>query len=500
MPERTLALLPNLWEDPPHGDELELLRYRSRLLGSDVRITNFAGGNTSSKISLTDPLTGEPVRVLAVKGSGGDLGSISREGFALLYLDKLESLERLYRGETFEDDMPALYPLCTFGVPTAPPSIDTPLHAFLPFLHVDHLHPDWAIAIAAAANGQEKLAEFNERYGRKVIWLPWLRPGFELGIRIQGAVEENPGCDGILLANHGLFTWADTQEECYLNSIRTIDEMGEFVREHESDVPAFGGSAPVESCEPVAMMRRLRALIGPSIAHFANSPDVMEFVNSVQAPALANLGTSCPDHFIRTRVAPLFVGSDPEPALDDYRQRYTEYYETHREPGSPPMRGANPAVVLVPGAGMFTFARNSREACITAEFYTNAIHVMRGATALGGGRVENYVALPQREAFRIEYWSLEEAKLRRMPPEPPLSRKVAHIEGDDFGLGEKLAALGAEVSRNSVSETVLALGGIDIAVNPSRETLAEAEPQWVVRAASSDNIEITAYAKALPGH
>jgi rhamnose utilization protein RhaD (predicted bifunctional aldolase and dehydrogenase) len=363
---------------------------------------------------------------------------------------------------------------------------------------VDHLHPDWAIAIAAAANGEEKLAEFNERFAHRVIWQGWLRPGFELGLRLQHSVEAHPDCDGIVLANHGLFTWGETQEGCYRNSLRMIDDMGKFVREHEARVPAFGGPAIVHSVDPLPVMRRLRSLIGPSIAHFDASPDVTEFVNSVQAAELARRGTSCPDHFIRTRVAPMFVEGEID--MEPYRRRYTEYYERNREPGSPPVRSADPAVVLVPGAGMFTFARSKKEARITSEFYINAIRVMRGATALGRGRVENYVALPEREAFRIEYWQLEEAKLRRMPPEPPLSRKVVLIAGEDFGWGERLASLGAQVSRDSVAATVLEYGGIDIGLNLPDSVLEEAQPRWTMRVAASDNIEVTAYAEALPCH
>lgn len=459
MPER---LLQDLWTDPPAGDDLELLRYRSNLLGADLRITNFAGGNTSSKIAI------DGVTVLAVKGSGGDLGSIRREGFALLYLDKLEALKGEYRGEAFEDEMAGRYPSCVFGAPTAPPSIDTPLHAFLPFRHVDHLHPDWAIAIAAAANGREKLAEFNARFGRRIVWLPWLRPGFELGLRMERAVEENPGCDGILLANHGLFTWGETHEDCYRSSIGTIEQMGRFVREYEAQTAAFGGlREDVAPVDPIATMLRLRELLGPAIGHYEASPDAMEFVNSKQAAELAALGTSCPDHFIRTRVAPLFVEGDIETCLEKYRARYRAYYEANREPDSPPIRSANPAVVLVPGAGMFTFARNKKEARITAEFYINAIHVMRGATALGGGDVRNYVALPTREAFRIEYWSLEEAKLRRMPPEGSLARKVFRIEGDNAEAAAKIASLGAEISRVGHNETVLTYGGVDYVLDQS---------------------------------
>lgn len=488
-----MKLLKNLWTDPPAGDDLERLRYRSNLLGADLRITNFAGGNTSSKMTLRDRLTGELTPVLAVKGSGGDLGSIQRSGFALLHLDKLNRLKQLYRGEAFEDEMAELYPLCVFGVPAAPPSIDTPLHAFLPFRHVDHLHPDWAIAIAAAKNGEAKLAEFNARFGRRVIWIPWMRPGFELGLRMQRAVEANPGCDGILLANHGLFTWGETHEECYLSSVRTIDQMGQFVREYQSRTVAFGGPREAGPVDPVPVMLRLRALIGPAIGHYDASADTMEFVNSVQAAELARLGTSCPDHFIRTRVAPMFLDGDPETCLHEYRERYRAYYEENREPDSPPMRGANPAVVLVPGAGMFTFARNKNEARIVSEFYINAIHVMRGATALGGGSASNYAALPTREAFRIEYWSLEEAKLRRMPAEGLLARRVVRIEGEDGGIAEKLTALGAEVSRLGREETVLAYGGEDFAVNGSTGA-------WIVRIARSGNIEVEPYAQALSCH
>src|SRR5687767_6314599 len=316
-----LKLLKDLWKPEGIDNNLELLRYRSNLLGADLRITNFGGGNTSSKISMVDPFTGQPTQVLAVKGSGGDLGSIKTSGFALLYMDKLNNLKNVYKGEQHEDDMVGFYPLCAFGTSTAPASIDTPLHAFLPFPHVDHLHPDWAIAIAASANGKAKLDEFNQRFKHNVVWLPWQRPGFELGLMLQKAVEANPECDGIILGSHGLFTWGETQEQCYRNSLQMIDDMGVFVQEHEQKAGSnlFGGTRhrKLANAEEVAVaiqpyLRGQVATTRRSIGHYNASDDVMQFVNSNQAPELAALGTSCPDHFIRTRIAPLYVEWDPK--------------------------------------------------------------------------------------------------------------------------------------------------------------------------------------------
>ena len=478
-------------------DGLELLRYRSNLLGADLRITNFGGGNTSSKLTLSDPLTGEPVRVLAIKGSGGDLGSIETSGFALLYLDRFLALESIYRGEDSEDEMTGFYPLCAFGASRAPASIDTPLHAFLPFAHVDHLHPDWAIALAASANGRAKLDEFNQRFGRKIVWMPWQRPGFELGLMMRRAVEANPGCDGILLGSHGLFTWGATQRECYASSIAVIDQLGEFVAEHrERAGPAiFGGprctTAPDREDKAAAVLPFLRgqlATLRRSIAHYDCSPEMLEFVNALDARDFASLGTSCPDHFIRTRIRPMYVEWDANAgSLDElkqairssaqrYRSEYTAYYRRCAQPGSPPLRDPNPSVVLIPGLGMFTFARNKTEARITGEFYINAEHVIEGAVALGAGDPQsaavlpqaktealagefaafrNYVALPPSEAFRIEYWTLEEAKIRRMPQEKELSRRIFILAVEDHAIaraaGRQLAAAGAHlllVSRN----------------------------------------------------
>jgi len=476
--------LQDLWDDTKAAsltrDPLELVRYRSNLLGEDLRITNFGGGNTSSKFELPDPLTGEPRRVMAVKGSGGDLRSIATSGFALLYLDKLESLISRYRGEAHEDEMVAFYPLCGFGENRVAASIDTPLHAFLPFPHVDHLHPDWAIALAASANGAAKLEEFNRRYGRRIAWVPWQRPGFELALMLRKAVEANPGCDGIVLGGHGLFTWGSTQRECYVSSIRTIDQMGEFVEEHERRAgrPRFGGPAitsAVRDRETVVaeVFPHLRGVVSSNrrvIGHYNGADEAIEFANSAWASELCALGTSCPDHFLRTRISPMFVAWDPgkedgaalrdriDARIVDYRAGYAQYYESFAEPGSPALRDSNPSVVVIPGLGIFGFGKDKREARITTEFFVNAIHVMQGATALEGDgspatvpqvrrpdqaraftTFHNYVALPRLEAFRIEYWALEEAKLQRMPAEKEFSRRVAVVVGSGSGIGREVA-------------------------------------------------------------
>ena len=461
-------------------DAAELLRYRSNLLGSDLRITNFAGGNTSSKIMEADPLTGEPVEVLWVKGSGGDLGSIKRTGFATLYMEKLLALERKYQGVDTEDEIAAMYPLCAFKNNPVAASIDTPLHGFLPFPHVDHLHPDWAIALAASANGKAKMDEFNREFGHRLVWVPWQRPGFELAMMMKRAVEENPGCDGIVLGGHGLFTWGQTQRECYLNTLTVIDQLGQFIERHGRGKTRFGGEA-----QPVRGDRReLASKIAPFlrgrisakhrfIASFSDAPDVLQFIDSVDARELAFLGTSCPDHFIRTKIRPLFVPWDADEdlnglknqidiALSEYRDQYRQYYKTFATDDSPALRDPSPTVVLIPGMGMFSFGKNKIEARITGEFYANAIHVMEGASVLGDGEVtgpvpqcqpgmdpasfkvhSNYVALPAMEAFRIEYWALEEAKIRRQPPEKELSRRVAVVVGGASGIGREVAHLAA---------------------------------------------------------
>jgi len=483
--QEKLQYLEDRWEEEI-ADKLsdaELLRYRSNLLGSDLRITNFGGGNTSSKIADRDPLDGSEQSVLWIKGSGGDIGSITTSGFATLYMNKVLALANRYRGVAWEDEMVELYPLCTFGKNPVAASIDTPLHAFLPFAHVDHLHPDWGIALAAAANGRSKMEEFNRRFGHKVVWLPWQRPGFELAMMMRAAVSENPGCDGIVLGGHGLFTWGQSQRECYLNTLSVIDQLGQFVQEHveQKGDSIFGGPrcSTLDNHGELAvdLFPFLRGRVSSQqrmIGSFSDRPEVLKFVNSADAAPLAHLGTSCPDHFIRTKIRPLFVPWTPsenlrllreqiDSALQGYRAQYKEYYRGFAGKDSPAMRSCDPTVVLIPGIGMFSFGKSKTEARITGEFYINAIHVMEGATALGDGRqvnplpqagsaagteafctYANYVALPPAEAFGIEYWRLEEAKIRRQPPEKELSRRVALIVGGASGIGRAAAGLAAE--------------------------------------------------------
>jgi rhamnose utilization protein RhaD (predicted bifunctional aldolase and dehydrogenase)/NAD(P)-dependent dehydrogenase (short-subunit alcohol dehydrogenase family) len=475
--------LQNLWDETEASrladHPLALLRYRSNLLGADLRITNFGGGNTSSKFEALDPLSGQPVRVMAVKGSGGDLRSITDAGFAVLYLDKLEALIHRYRGEAHEDEMVSFYPLCAFGDNRVAASIDTPLHALLPFAHLDHLHPDWAIALAASANGQQKLAAFNARYHRRLIWIPWQRPGFELALMLRRAVERERGCDGIVLGGHGLFTWGATQHECYARSIKTIDQMGEFIDDHRqrSTRAPFGGAATAAhvSRESVAgeLLPFLRGVISSNrrvVGHWDESDDALAFANSAWAEELSALGTSCPDHFLRTRICPMFVpwnaAKEGLPELQTriherasrYRENYASYYRAFADERSPALRDSNPSVVVIPSLGLFGFAKDKREARITTEFFVNAIHVMDGANVLEDAEsrtvavpqargpeqardftsLHNYVALPRREAFRIEYWMLEEAKLQRMPPEREFSRKVVLVVGAGSGIGREV--------------------------------------------------------------
>ncbi len=482
--QEKLRYLEDRWDERVANalDEAELLRYRSNLLGSDLRITNFGGGNTSSKIVDADPLDGSPKNVLWIKGSGGDIGSIQRNGFATLYLDKLHSLAERYRGAETEDEMVGLYPLCVFGTNAVAASIDTPLHAFLPFKHVDHLHPDWGIALAAAANGREKMEEFNRDYSHKLIWLPWQRPGFELGMMLRDAIRQTPDSDGIVLGGHGLFTWGESQRECYVNTIAIIDQLGQFIGGHleRRGTSLFGGSRTATLENHLALAHEILPFVRGRVSakqrligHLNSLPEVLRFVNSADARELAHLGTSCPDHFIRTKIRPLFVDWKPQPslaglreaidgALKKYREEYGAYYVSFAQADSPKMRDSNPTVVLIPGIGMFSFGKNKTEARITGEFYTNAIHVMEGATALGAeakpavlpqagaaAKTEafsvhsNYVALPPSEAFRIEYWQLEEAKIRRQPPEKELSRQICLVVGGGNGVGRETVLLAA---------------------------------------------------------
>ncbi len=526
MTTQMLTRLANLWDGRTAAglaaNPLELLRYRSNLLGEDLRITNFGGGNTSSKFDLPDPLTGEPRRVMAVKGSGGDLRSIAASGFAVLYMDKLESLIARYRGEAFEDEMVGFYPLCAFGENRVAASIDTPLHAFLPFPHVDHLHPDWAIALAASANGGEKLEEFNRRFGRRIAWVPWQRPGFELALMLRKAVEQNPGCDGIVLGGHGLFTWGATHYDCYVSSIQTIDQMGEFIHEHEArgGRPRFGGAAVTATVADATatiagLFPYLRGAVSSNrrvVGHVDASAEAVEFANSTWAEDLCALGTSCPDHFLRTRISPMFVPWDPgtedaaalrariDERIVTYRGDYAAYYKAYAEPASPALRDSNPSVVVIPGLGLFGFGKDKREARITTEFFVNAIHVMQGANALEGEGLpavlpqvrrpeqakefrtfHNYVALPRLEAFRIEYWALEEAKLQRMPPEKEFSRKVVVVVGAGSGIGREVAL---QIAKRG-GHVVAADANADAAADAAKEAAALSSKE-MARAASLD--------------
>ena len=560
MPEiKETTHVKDLWDERRarelSANPLALLRYRSNLLGADLRITNFGGGNTSSKIELPDPFTGRPVQVLAVKGSGGDLGSITESGFALLYLDRLEHLKELYRGEPYEDEIVAYYPLSAFGENRVAASIDTPLHAFLPYLHVDHLHPDWAIALAASANGKRKLEEFNKEFDRRIVWLPWQRPGFELALLIERAVQENPLVQGLILGGHGLFTWGTTQRECYQNSIQTINQMGEFILRHQAKKGVlFGGveHQPVPDRKAIAaqILPTLRGAVSSNrraVAHYADDDDALTFAGSKWAKELSALGTSCPDHFLRTRVCPWFL--DWDPAKKDvqalktrirsdiavYRAAYKKYYEEWATPDSPKLRDSNPSVVVVPGLGLFGFGKNKKEARITTEFFINAIHVMAGANALEDGQVShplpqarraeqsrqfshfhNYVALPRSEAFRIEYWALEEAKLQRMPPEAEFSRKIFLIVGGASGIGRETALLLAKKGAHMVvadsdaegarrvAEEAGAFGSPEFATHTavdlgSSQSLAEATRFTILQFGGIDGIVNTAAIYPLPG-
>jgi rhamnose utilization protein RhaD (predicted bifunctional aldolase and dehydrogenase)/NAD(P)-dependent dehydrogenase (short-subunit alcohol dehydrogenase family) len=560
MPEIKKTLyLQDLW-DPERaqkigGDQLALLRYRSNLLGADLRITNFGGGNTSSKLEMPDPFTGKPTRVLAVKGSGGDLGSISEAGFALLYLDRLEQHKQLYRGEEHEDEMVRFYPLSAFGENRVAASIDTPLHAFLPFAHVDHLHPDWAIALAASANAKRKLAEFNKEFDRKIVWVPWQRPGFELALLIEKAVQDNPGTDGILLGGHGLFTWESTQRDCYLSSIHTIDQMGEFIAAHQRKKGAlFGGlrNPGIENRKEVAVkiLPALRGALSSNrrvVAHYTDDEDALVFAGSQWAKELSALGTSCPDHFLRTRVCPLFLPWNPaehnvdalkasiELQVGKYREAYKKYYEDWAKPDSPKLRDSNPSVVVIPGLGLFGFGKNKKEARITTEFFINAIHVMAGANSLEDAErpdtlpqarrpeqskqfthFHNYVALPRSEAFRIEYWALEEAKLQRMPAEGEFSRKIGLIIGGASGIGREVALLLArkgahilvadydEAGAKKVAEEAVAFSAAEFATYngvdlSSSESLAKAVNRTILEFGGIDLVVNTAAIYPVPG-
>lgn len=441
--------LRNLWNDQQASSmsESELLRYRSNLLGSDKRITNYGGGNTSAKILETDPLAGDQVQVLWVKGSGGDLGSIGLDGFSTLYMSKLEALKTKYRGLDFEDEMVGYLPHCTFNLNPRAASIDTPLHAYVPYKHVDHVHSDAIIAIAASHEGESLTREiFQGRIG----WLAWQRPGYDLGLKLEEQAK-NPALVGLILGGHGLFTWANTAKGCYETTLEIINQCSAWLERNEK--PAFGGAklTPLESEARTALARKILPIIRgkisglePKVGHFTDHPAVLEFVCSHDLQRLAALGTSCPDHFLRTKIAPLvleFKVENPEALLENleaqlegYRQFYAAYYQRCKRDNSPAMRDPNAVVYLIPGVGMLTFAKDKATSRIAAEYYLNAINVMREAE-----RVSTYVGLPEQEAFDIEYWLLEEAKLQRMPKPKSLAGKIALVTGGAGGIGRATA-------------------------------------------------------------
>lgn len=467
----------------------ELLLYRSNLLGSDLTVTNFGGGNTSAKLTAVDPLTGQEVPVLWVKGSGGDIGSMRLDGFSTLYLNKLLGLEFLYRGVEHEDEMVEHLPHCTFNLNPRAASIDTPLHAYLPFAHVDHVHPDAIIALAASSGGE---AATKEIWGGKIGWLPWKRPGFDLGLRLRDFVAANPGCQGVMLAGHGIICWADGAKACYEHTIGLIADAARYLNERLAAGPAFAGprispSAPEARAAAAArLMPKLRGLMTggrPKLGHFADDEETLEFVCSCDFERLAVIGTSCPDHFLRTKIAPLVLDAaqlDDDAALAaalaNYREGYAAYYKRCAGPGDPPMRDANPVVVLVPGIGRMTFAADKTTARLAGEFYANAINVMRGAEAIGA-----YLGLDEQEAFNIEYWALEEAKLQRMPKPKALAGRIALVTGGAGGIG-------AATARRLLADgaCVMLVDRDASALETASATLAETYGKDVLRSALCD--------------
>jgi rhamnulose-1-phosphate aldolase/alcohol dehydrogenase len=528
----------NLWDEAKaselKGDEVALLVYRSNLLGADLRLTNYGGGNTSCKAMAKDPLSGKETEVMWVKGSGGDLGTMNRNGLAALYVDRLKSLKNIYRGIESEDEMVELFNHCIYDLNSKAPSIDTALHAFLPFKHIDHLHPDAVIAIAAAKDG-EKITQ--ELFGGTIGWINWQRPGFDLGLKLKQHLDENPKIRGIILGSHGLFSWGETSFDCYINTLEVIERCADYLEssitaKKKLNKPVFGG-AKIQSLPKEVRLKRAASLapllrgycsmnfssggvVGGMIGHFTDDDRVLEFINANDLDRLAPMGTSCPDHFLRTKISPLVLNLEVEEDLSDiskvkeriaplfeaYRKMYADYYNACKHTDSPAMRDPNPVVILYPGTGMFTFAKDKQTARVAAEFYINAINVMKGAEAISA-----YTSLPRQEAFNIEYWSLEEAKLHRMPKPRPLSGRIALVTGSAGGIGKAIAkkfadegacvvlsdnnidrleeakkefkikygndvyetgildVTRAETIQKAMDTTVLAFGGLDIVVN-----------------------------------
>jgi rhamnulose-1-phosphate aldolase/alcohol dehydrogenase len=520
---RTFSHVNYLWNEEKAAtlnNEVDLFIYRSNILGADLRITNYAGGNTSCKVQALDPLDNIEKEVMWVKGSGGDIGTLTKKGCATLYTNKLKQLKNIYKGLHMEDEMVGLFNFCLHDLQSATPSIDTPLHGLLPYKHIDHLHPDAIIAIAASKEGE---AITRKLFGGSISWLPWQKPGFDLGLQLEKAVTDNPNLKGLILGGHGLFTWAETSFECYVNTLETIEKAAVYLEEnYGKKKPVFGGqkitSSPADARKKQAinLAPLLRGLVSKQVrmvGHFTDDARVLEFINSNDLSELGPKGTSCPDHFLRTKIRPLILSIPADADINsesnintiiqqvaDYKVDYTMYYDRCKHSNSPALRDASPVVILYPGVGMFTFAKDKFTARVAAEFYTNAINVMKGAEA-----ISEYVGLNEQEAFNIEYWLLEEAKLQRMPKPKSLAGKVAFVTGAAGGIGNAISelflqngacvvvsdknnadkatdelkqkfgkdfslAITADVTKEkelaaAIEETVLQFGGIDILIN-----------------------------------
>ena len=512
-----------LWDKKKETDfkknQIDLFLYRSNLLGSDLRITNFGGGNTSCKTVEEDPITKNKVNVMWIKGSGGDIGTLKRDGISGLYVDKIYELKKVYKGIDYEDDMVKLLNHCIYDLDSKAPSIDTALHALLPFKHIDHLHPDALISIAASKDSK---AITQDIWGDEMGWVPWQRPGFDLALNLERCLKHNPNIKGIVLGGHGVFTWGENSFQCYINSLNVIEIASKFIElKKKKKKNIFGGvkvtklSNKKRNEQAVKVFPILRGLCSSEnrmVGHFSDSNVVMEFINSNKLQKLAPMGTSCPDHFLRTKIKPLvlnipkdmdlsdnkLVSKKIEPLFKKYRKDYREYYENCKKGNSPKIRDSNPVVILYPGVGMFTFAKNKQTSRIASEFYINAINVMRGAET-----ISSYTSLSRQEAFNIEYWLLEEAKLKRQPAEKPLSGKVSLVTGAGGGIGkaisEKLIKEGSNVIfvdisddnfkdlknkynsdqalfckcdvtksddiENTINKSILKFGGLDIIIN-----------------------------------
>ena len=474
------------------NDEVGLLIYRSNLLGADLRLTNYGGGNTSCKAMAKDPLTGVETEIMWIKGSGGDIGTLKRSGLAALYNDRLINLKNIYRGLEHEDEMVELFNHCIYDLNSKAPSIDTPLHGFLPFKHIDHLHPDAAIAIAAAKDGKRITAEL---FDNTIGWVDWRKPGFELGLELKACLDSNPGIRGIMLGSHGLFTWGDTAYESYINTLEVVEKCAEYIEESvRKNGSVFGGKkieglAEQQRKEQAAriapVLRGLCSSERSMIGHFTDDTRVLEFINSNDLDRLAPMGTSCPDHFLRTKISPLILNLKPEadlnnveelraqiePLFEAYRKMYAEYYTSCKHSNSPAIRDSNPVIILYPGVGLFSFSKDKQTARVAAEFYTNAINVMRGAEA-----ISEYTSLPRQEAFNIEYWVLEEAKLQRMPKPKSLSGKIALVTGSAGGIGKaisrKFAEEGAVVVLNDLDQDRLTAAGAQFLKEFGRDSYA----------------------------